>query len=274
MVSTSEFHNIFGNCIHIHKKNCGCPLRSKPDPGRMSRLSYDLIWYHIAPQLPQHLRESLGAVSIPLTESMIGRVPVDWFHGAIEACVRHGETDILTLLFGWIDSGKIPPHALNVNELLTVATECEYDDIMLILIERGGNIRLGEDKVLRIAAKTGNVQLVQLALMHHACVSRYDHEALRLAAGFGHLEVVELLLTVPETDVHALDDHAVRWAVSGGYSGVVEALVAGGADVRALNDDAIMRAAEGGHLPLVKWLLGQGAQCTDNVLLVDRKSVV
>jgi len=60
-------------------------------------------------------------------------------------------------------------------------------------------------------------------------------------------------------DVHAVVDHALRWASQNGYTEVVRILLEAGANVHANNDQALRVASENGHTEVVHLLLNAGA---------------
>ncbi len=78
------------------------------------------------------------------------------------------------------------------------------------------------------------------------------------AADGGLLKTTEALLKLG-ANIHAYNDHALRWAARNGHSDVVKLLLDRGADVHAYNDEALRSAADKGHADVVKLLLEHGA---------------
>jgi ankyrin repeat protein len=74
----------------------------------------------------------------------------------------------------------------------------------------------------------------------------------------GHIDVVRELLAAG-ADVHAYDDHALRWSSENGHVDVVKVLLDAGANVHANNDLALRWASYSGHVDVVKVLLAAGA---------------
>ena len=61
-------------------------------------------------------------------------------------------------------------------------------------------------------------------------------------------------------NVHAGEDHALRWASKNGHLEIVKYLVKHGVDVHADEDHALRWASENGHLEIVKYLIKHGAK--------------
>lgn len=114
------------------------------------------------------------------------------------------------------------------------------------------------DEQLITAAETGDLPGVQAALAAGANVHARDEHALRWAAQFGHLAVVECLITAG-ADIHSNDDCALRWAAEMGHLDLVRYLLASGAHLHASEDYALRISAENGHAPLVEFLIAAGA---------------
>ncbi|HEY0546199.1 MAG TPA: ankyrin repeat domain-containing protein [Pyrinomonadaceae bacterium] len=92
-----------------------------------------------------------------------------------------------------------------------------------------------------------------------------EADALLRAARAGHADVVKTLLSAPNADVNAKDEHgntALMEAARFGHDDVVKALLIARADVRPKNDEgktALMLAVEGGHDDSVRLLRQAGA---------------
>lgn len=114
------------------------------------------------------------------------------------------------------------------------------------------------DQAFLLAAKEGDLARVQEALAAGTDVHMLNDFALRGAAENGHLDVVTCLLRAG-ANPKAQGNNALRQAAARGFLEIVRALLAAGADVHAENGLALQWAARGGHLPVVECLLAAGA---------------
>lgn len=114
------------------------------------------------------------------------------------------------------------------------------------------------------------VFIILALLAGAACLTKQathkpEADALLRAARDGHADVVKTLLSAPNADVNAKDEHgntALMEAARFGHDDVVKALLIARADVRAKNDvgkTALMLAVEGGHDDSVRLLKQAGA---------------
>ena len=85
-----------------------------------------------------------------------------------------------------------------------------------------------------------------------------DSYALRWAAEYGHLEIVELLIK-NGADSKADNSSALQWAATNGHLKIVKLLLKSGADPKANNSLGLQLAAKNGHLEVIKLLLEAGA---------------
>lgn len=121
------------------------------------------------------------------------------------------------------------------------------------------------------APSSGNVQILKIversptAFRAALFKVKYDRFAILVAAGCGHLEVVEWLLsTEGGTSLARKDNHgrtALLWAAQNGRLGVVQCLLSNGASIKEQSQygrTALLLAAEFGHLEVVEWLLKEG----------------
>lgn len=76
---------------------------------------------------------------------------------------------------------------------------------------------------------------------------------LNIAIEHGDLDVFYYLVEVG-ANIHAYDEHALRWAAYKGHQSIVEFLVGKGAK----NELALINASEKGHLDIVKFLVKSG----------------
>jgi ankyrin repeat protein len=144
----------------------------------------------------------------------------------------------------------------------------EHDHCALLRHIEGSNTNAltwkDRRRVLVDSAKHGRLQFIDI--LDFGRMENMDlGQALRAAAGGGHLDVVERLLAA-KADVNAAtaDEFgrtALQAAAGGGHLDVVERLLAAKADVNAAaaaaysGRTALQAAAEGGHLDVVERLL-------------------
>ena len=123
---------------------------------------------------------------------------------------------------------------------------------------------------LHIAARNGNVEIARLLLAQPGIdvnvKNKWKSTPLMLAAGVGHLEVVELLLGHADTKVDLQAAYYGRTALIeaalNGHLDVVEKLVAHGADVNATDktgrNSALIEAVKNDHGEVATYLLRSG----------------
>lgn len=179
----------------------------------------------------------------------------------IDAC-EYGHVDQVSLL---LDAG-IDVH---VSYDLPLRRACEHGHakVVKLLLDAGAYVNALECP-LRHASKNGHAEVVSLLLVHGADVHVGVEEALRWSCKNGHAEVVSILLGAGADpnirfgnyfqeiehvevvalllkhglDVHANDDHALKWATDRGYTDVVEVLLKNGADARCGNGYPIINS--------------------------------
>lgn len=148
-------------------------------------------------------------------------------------------------------------HADN-NCALRLAAKYGYTDIVELLLDRGADIHAANNCALRWAAKYGHTDTVKLLLDRGADIHTANDWALFAAADNGHTDTVKLLLD-RGADIHANNDRALRWAAGSGHTDTVELLLDRGADIHAWYDRALYISADNGHADTVELLLNRGA---------------
>ncbi len=139
-------------------------------------------------------------------------------------------------------------------------------------LEDGGEFleRSVEDTALQLAARLGNIEIIQILLEIGANVDappqRYGGTALQYAASRGHTEIVQLLLDAGAA-VEAKRGRmtALQGAAKGGHCWIVELLLKRKAEVDARSRSTaegtpLQLAAKGGHLRTVRLLLDWHAE--------------
>ena len=147
---------------------------------------------------------------------------------------------------------------------MLLATYYDAGEIAELLRAHGARLDLHE------AAASGDIERVRTLLAAEpASISSLSHDgwaALHLAAHFGHVAIVEVLLAAG-ADVHArsgnrLANTALHAAAAGGYIEVIAILLRHGADVNARQHGgftALHAAAQDGEVAMVRLLLDHGA---------------
>ena len=79
-------------------------------------------------------------------------------------------------------------------DLLEMACLTGYESLLLRAIERGVNIRLDEDRPIRIACSKGHLNIVKILIDKGANVSTMNEYPIRTAAYHKHKDIVEYLL--------------------------------------------------------------------------------
>ena len=136
-------------------------------------------------------------------------------------------------------------------------------EIINIIIENDGDIHAQNERALRLASSSGNLDIVKCLIKYGADIHACNDEALRKACVSGHLSVVECLIKYGG-NIHARDGYALRWASYCDHLAVVECLISNGANVRTNNNHALQLASYKGHLAVVKFLIKNGANIHSN----------
>ncbi|EAT79634.2 hypothetical protein SNOG_12834 [Parastagonospora nodorum SN15] len=120
---------------------------------------------------------------------------------------------------------------------------------------------------LCLAAGNGHIEVVQLLInegkFDPGDVDERDRTALSWAAGRGHKKVVKYLLAREDANKHAADEEgwtALSWAAANGFATVARILMEGGADVNSKDKcgrTPLSWASSNGHKDVVKMLLAQ-----------------
>lgn len=112
------------------------------------------------------------------------------------------------------------------------------------------------NRQLVIAARTGNINAVRRLIAAGANPAFDNNDAIELAAGYGHLEVVRLLLQDERVDPSADNDKAIVLAAQGGYLEIVRLLLSDSRVNPGVSvNEPIRWAAMNGHLEVVRLLL-------------------
>jgi ankyrin repeat protein len=161
---------------------------------------------------------------------------------ALQVAARYGHREVVQ----YLNNIKERKLTMNLNEQLF--NECENGNLDKVkrLVKQGADIHADDlNKVKQLVEQGANI---------HA----RDDLALRLAAEYGHLEVVKFLVeqgaNIHARDNYAENDYALRRAAGNGQLDVVKYLVEKGANIHADDDYALQVAARYGHREVVQYL--------------------
>jgi hypothetical protein len=141
----------------------------------------------------------------------------------------------------------------NMTGLLEKATRKGIFSLVTYSVNRGGNIHLGNDALLRIAALNGYFDLVKYFVEKGLDIHTNNETALKYASENGYLNIVKYLIE-QGADIHAKDERALKMASMYGSFEIVKYLVEKGANVHAAGDAALKYANQNEHAEVVKYL--------------------
>jgi Ankyrin repeats (3 copies) len=148
---------------------------------------------------------------------------------------------------------QVPPPTPQVDVALLAAVTGGHTQAVELLIAAGATF---DGEALRSAAGGGHVDVVYVLL--NASEDPDELDVLLAACGSNHLSVVQFLLE-HGVDMRAGKDAALREACAGGHADIAQFLIDRGADVHAEDDEAIKEAYANGHHHIVLLLAQHGA---------------
>ena len=184
------------------------------------------------------------------------------------------ECDV-TGLDGWLHGGIDPNHCEEGGvKLLRMAVECRNVPVVRRLIAAGADVNSDESRysLLHVAARKGFVDVVDVLIDAGANVNKRVNRLyatctpLFIAAGYGHLPVVERLIAASadmEIGAAVGNETPLFIAASRGHVGIVEALIVAGAQLNKVvslkSCTALYVAASKGNANVVHALIKAGA---------------
>ena len=170
-----------------------------------------------------------------------------------------------------------------------------YLDILCLFADRGADMHMDEDELLRVAAKEGHLNIVQYLVEEHGCqIHTQGSDAVHGAIRNNQVEVVKYLVAhtitvishvylfeaieVNNVDIakylidqrvdiiHEKDNSghtALVHAANEGLTDLVQYLIEKGANMHVNNEMALYLAAKKGHMDVVQLLVEHGA-CVNN----------
>lgn len=215
----------------------------------------------------------------PVKAELTDAFDIPWLFIAI----RQGNLEtVQKLLAAQANPNAVIREMMNTTPLIT-ATEIGNYQIVKALLAANADVNSAQSQnfvALHYAVQNGKPNIVRMLLEYHASpdkVAEGGITPLIIAANFGHLDILKLLLeTKPKVDVNKRNDHgetALFLAAQEGYLEIVQALLQAGADpnIAKLNGvTPLFIAAQYGHIDIVKELLDakadpQLARKTDSI---------
>ncbi|KAJ7935096.1 ankyrin repeat-containing domain protein [Mycena leptocephala] len=177
----------------------------------------------------------------------------DYHVSALEAASYRGHTDIVRLL---LENGANPN--LNGCRALEGASRNNYPDILDLLLKADANANQDDGEALRRAPM--NARIIRPLLEHGADPNIDESYLLRDAANSGNMEIVQLLLKY-DADVDATPSGShtpLHCAACKGYTDIVRLLLDNGANAKADEGWALQEALTQGYTAIARMLLNQG----------------
>ena len=185
----------------------------------------------------------------------IARAPEQLFAFSSKSQIHKKQTPIER--YQEIINGLDPYKHKTPNEQLITAIERNNKDRILDAINKGADVTFSYNSALRLAARYGHTEIIKLLMaFDEVDVTTNDNGALKLAAYCGYTEIIKLLMTRGEVDITAEDNCALRVAAQNGHTEIVKLLMARNEiDVTVENNEALRKAAQNGHTEIVKLLM-------------------
>ncbi|KAJ3043436.1 hypothetical protein HDV00_005134 [Rhizophlyctis rosea] len=173
------------------------------------------------------------------------------FDNCWDWAARNGHVEIVRRLLP-----KASKH--NKAVLLAICAKRGHTELLEFALDTyGTNSRFLTSLLVR-ASHYGQAHTVKLLLAHGADLHQNFDEPLRVAAGRGHMEVVNILL---DAGANMKDARALLAATKGGHASVLEELLQLVPEQYLVDGDLLLyKAVKGGHLDIVELLLKMGAR--------------
>ncbi|KAJ3290524.1 hypothetical protein HK104_006702 [Borealophlyctis nickersoniae] len=149
-------------------------------------------------------------------------------------------------------------------QVAAMSGHVEIAELCLNSVHSGANLQAGNNIALRVAAASGEWDVVRFLIEKGATVQAANDTALRIAVAHGNVEIVRLLLE------HGADARTARRVLKAGVRhsnpALTSLLADHGADVHLEDEAALVTAAGEGNYEVVQALLGRGAVVTDRAM--------
>jgi len=190
---------------------------------------------------------------------------------AVCKAAKHGQAEVLRVLFDKLH----PVDAVLSNEALYLAVYGNHVTTVRVLLAKGADLHLRDDRVLQLAASVANVEIIRLLLSHGADVTANDSAALcnaverKTDAGSVFTE-----LMATGASIHARCDHVLRLAIRSEDLDLLDLIFKHGASISApmlasrdssdLPEPPLVYAVRLRKPAVCEWLLDHGADVNVN----------
>lgn len=208
---------------------------------------------------PEAVKLTYGKIRRPTLEAAFAQ-------SLLLNAVRGGNEELIDLVLGTKSNADLLP--LKEEAIMVIHCAISQQNVRLVRKLLGSEyvdtnvLRTGRSSLRRIAATTGNAEILQL-ICRSCQVSEHDEVVLNLAAEHGHRKIVQACLDAG-ADVDG-SEHGVipplTSAVLSGHADIVQVLLDRGADQTSYdeNEQPLTHAAMRGHTDIVRILLAAGA---------------
>jgi len=141
------------------------------------------------------------------------------------------------------------------------------------------NKNIDLNQVLFKYSRLGYLLVIQYLVSIGANIHAYDGYALRWAAEYGHLQVVQYLLNPPVNNflnrkhegvnIHADNNYPFQNAAENGHLQIVKYFVSKGTNIHTLDDESLSYIIENDHLEIVQYLISIGFN-TDKLTVAQK----
>lgn len=192
-------------------------------------------------------------------------------HVGSEAALRrasfHGQLEVVKLL---LERGaNLYPidfiSYVSQGEVLSNACIAGHVEVVKFLLAYGVKVEAGDNIALRYSYKY--LEIVKLLVEKGADIHVRSEDLLRSAITYGNYELVQFLIE-RGANIHIDDDVPVRSASCYGFTKIVQLLLENGANIHAGGENSLYHASSQGHVDTVKLLLKYGAIVEPNILQI------
>ncbi len=172
----------------------------------------------------------------------------------LKCAISNGYLEIVGKLLGYNDNFEA--YQKICGNSVVYAIDGGYLDVVKHLIDKS-NTQNDLHHALKHASLKKNLEIIQYLIEKGANIHMNNDIILRNAAFSGNLEIVKYLVSIG-ANIHTADNYAIRWAAREGYLEIVEYLLDCGVDICANNNYALKCIIEHGHPLIVKYILELG----------------
>lgn len=159
--------------------------------------------------------------------------------------------------FQYLEKRKAP--ILKKKVVIWVA-KMGYLDVMKYLVEKGADVRCRNDEPLKVAAGSGHIPMIEYLLTIHKISIHVGADApLRRAAMSGHTLMVKWLW-LHDADITTVENEALRFSVLTKDLDLVKFLLDAGADLSVRDHITFRWAIRSGCVPMARLILAYGGK--------------